>query len=141
MVVHQETPKRKKKDDYNYEESFFSQSVRISDYIFLPEGMEGFMLLIYFVLIPYGVGLIVIWLFIAGGNMDSFLVLDIFTIIPVWSIGYEVSAGLIMLNIILSGISFHFKRSAYLKKKEAELERQRRLKRSRYDVMKHYENN
>ena len=140
MVVHQRTPKKSKNDDYNYEGSFFSQSVRMSDYIFLPEGMEGFMLLVYFILIPYGVGLIIIWLFIAGGNMDSFLVLDIFTIIPVWSIGYEASAGLIMLKIILSGISFHFKRQAYMKKKEAERERQRRLNRSRYEVMKHYKN-
>lgn len=131
-------PRKKKEERYNYEESFFSQSVKIGDYVYLPEGSEGFMLLFYFLAIPYGVGLIVIWLFIAGGDMSSFLVLDIFTIIPVWSIGYEATAGLIMLNIITSAISFHFKKKAYMKKKEKAMARERKHGGSRYDIRKNY---
>lgn len=138
MAVHRTIRKKKDKDTYDYNDPFFSQSIKIGDYIYLPEGAEAFMLLFYFAAIPYGVGLIVIWLFIAGGDMSRFLVLDIFTIIPVWSIGYEATAGFIMVSIIISALSFHAKKKAYLAKKDAERAREKRLGSSSYDVMKNY---
>ena len=138
MAIRRPVRKKKKEDRYNFEESFFAQNVKISDYLFLPEGAEAFMLFFYFLAIPYGVGLIVIWLFIAGGDISTFLVLDIFTIIPVWSIGYEATAGLILLNITLSAVNFHFKKRAYLAKRNAERAREKRLGSSSYDVMKNY---
>lgn len=130
--------KKSKESRYNYNDSFLSQSIKISDYIFLPEGAEAFMLLFYFIAIPYGAGLIVIWLFIAGGDMASFLILDIFTIIPVWSIGYEAVAGVIMLSIMLSAINFHIKKKAYLAQQEAFIQKQKKRNPSKYDVLKNY---
>jgi len=128
----------KDEEAFDYNDSFFNQNVQLSDYLFLPEGLEWVMLLLYFVTIPYGIGLIVIWLFIAGGNMDSFLILDIFTIIPVWSIGYETIGGLIMLNIIISAIRFYAGKKAYLAKQHETLEKQKRRNPSKFDVSKNY---
>jgi hypothetical protein len=134
--------KRKKKEErYNYNEPFLSQNIRLSDYVFLPEGMEAFFLLFYFIAIPYSVGLIVIWLFIAGGDLSNFLVLDIFTIIPVWSIGYEAVAGLIMLNIIFSAIQFNMRRRTYLAKQEESIKKQKKRNPSKYDILKNYSQN
>ncbi|MDX1296581.1 MAG: hypothetical protein R3302_09935 [Sulfurimonadaceae bacterium] len=130
--------RKKAKEDFNYNDSFLNQNINVGNYVYLPEGYETFALLIYFALIPYGVGLIVIWLFIAGGDVSSFLVLDIFTIIPVWSIGYEALAGLIMLNIIISALRFNIKKKAYMAKQEEQIKKQHKRNPSKYDILKNY---
>lgn len=111
-------------DEYDYNETFFSQNVRMSKYMFLPDGWEPVVLFFYLGLLPYATGLLFIYLFIAEGDFDSFLQLDLFTIIPVWSIGYETLAALLLLNIVYSAINFQIKREAHRARHNAEAQQQ-----------------
>ena len=109
----------------SYEEDnkggFLGQTVLLSDYIFLPAGFEFPLLMTYFLIFPYAMGLIVLFLFVAKTDISIFLVFDIFTIIPVWAIGYEALAGIILLLIAKSGLSYYFKTKRKQKKAEEAL--------------------
>jgi hypothetical protein len=114
------------------ESTFLGQSISLSDYIFLPKGLEFPLLIIYFSLIPYGMGLLILFLFVADQNMGSFLKFDIFTVIPVWSIGYEATAAFIMAFIIKSAVTFKYRKEKDIKKLEAEIRKKmKRMETSR----------
>jgi hypothetical protein len=132
------TRRKGKEVKYNFNDSFWSQNVKISDYIFMPEGMEAYALMFYFLTIPYGLGLIVVYLFIAQGNIGNFLVLDFFTIVPVWSIGYETLAGLIMLKVIYSAFEFNAQKRKYMAKRAEEQKKMKKRNPSKYDILKNY---
>jgi hypothetical protein len=112
-------PSGRKKDD-----TFFSQAVSISDYIYMPEGFEIPMFLIYFISIPYSTGLIFIYFFIADREISNFIALDVFIFLPVWSIGYEVVAGVLMALIIYSAFTYKARKLLERKKRDEVLRRQ-----------------
>ncbi|MEA3372276.1 MAG: hypothetical protein U9Q62_01175 [Campylobacterota bacterium] len=112
--------------------SFLKQQIVISDYIFLPEGFEAILLGIYFLIFPYVTGLIFLFFFVANRDISSFLVFEIFAVIPVWAIGYEVLAGIILLLITKSALSFYFKKRKAMKKAEKAMRNKvRRMEKSR----------
>lgn len=91
---------RKRKD------SFGSQEIDVKDYIISPEGWEGIMLSFYFITIPYITGILFLFLAIARGDMEKFLVFDITAFFIVWAIGYEIVATLLLIAIFISYIKF-----------------------------------
>ena len=99
---------------YDYNTSFMYQNVQLSRFIFLPEGMEALFIALYMLVLPYLSGLVVIYFFIAEGNFEHFLVLDLLTVLPVWSIGYEALAVLILLKIVYSAVGFQVRRRRYM---------------------------
>ena len=87
-------------------ESFGSQKVDINDYILSPEGWENVMFFIYFVSIPYLIGALFLFIFIAHGSVTNFFVLDISAFFVVWAIGYEVIAALLLAAIFISYLNY-----------------------------------
>ena len=83
-------------------ESFMSQEIDIFDYLWAPEGMEKPALAIYAIFAPYIAGLVFMYIFIAHGNVEHFLVLDWTMFFLVWAIGYEFLGSLLLLGISIS---------------------------------------
>ena len=98
-----EYEKRKKQ---RRKESFGSQEIDVSDYIFSPEGWEGAMFFFYFLSIPYIVGVMFLFLFVAGANIENFLIIEFDAFFIVWAIGYEIVASMILVAIFLSYLKF-----------------------------------
>ena len=71
---------------------FANQKVDLKTVFLMPEGFEPLFLTLYFLFVPYLTGVIFIFIFIAKGDLDSFLALDLGAVIAVWAIGYEVIA-------------------------------------------------
>ncbi|MEJ2468607.1 MAG: hypothetical protein P8Y51_05975 [Campylobacterales bacterium] len=90
-------------------ESFGQQEVDLTAIVPLPDGYEKLFLALYFITIPYAVGLLFLFLFIAKGNFESFISLDIAMFAAVWGIGYEVCAA-ITLGVIFYKM-FQFNRT------------------------------
>ncbi|WP_345987586.1 hypothetical protein WCX18_10520 [Sulfurimonas sp. HSL1-2] len=78
---------------------FSQQQVDLAKVFPLPEGYERLFLGLYFIIIPYVVGLLFLFIFIAKGNFNSFLALDLAMFAAVWAIGYEICAS-VALSII-----------------------------------------
>lgn len=95
--------KRKSRD------SFSSQEVDINKYVLSPEGWESIVLALYVILIPYIVGILFLFVFIAEVAFDKFLLLDMSSIFIIWAIGYEVIAVTLLFLIFLSFISYFSK--------------------------------
>ncbi len=86
--------------------SFAQQEVDIKAFVIAPEGYEAFMFGIYFITIPYLVGLAFLYLFVAQASFSHFLNFKISSYFVIWMIGYEVVAV-----IILAMIAYAFAKS------------------------------
>jgi NAD/NADP transhydrogenase beta subunit len=107
------------KKQQDEEVDFLNQEVRLDGSIFFPYGYENIMLFIYFITIPYLVGLIFIFFYIGGGDYTVFLSLDNENSFMVtWAIGYEVVAAMILLWIAKLGIVSFFRAGSQSRKKE-----------------------
>lgn len=89
----------KKKKQKKQAKTYGQKEVDFSEIFPLPEGYEKIFLTIYFITIPYALGLLFLFIFVAKGDVSSFLSLDIAMFVAVWAIGYEI-AGSIALIII-----------------------------------------
>ena len=106
--------KRRKKNQKAADESegFMNKKVNLVDSILFPDGYENLMLGIYFLIIPYINGLLFIFFHIAKGDSTVFLSLNSENaFIITWLIGYEVTAGLLLLWITKLGITSFFQSS------------------------------
>jgi len=100
MVRDSRVPKRgTKKIEKVKAKSFGSQKIDFSNIVFAPEGYESIFYTIYFFTIPYVVGLIFIFLFVAGATYENFMLLDMKSFFIVWAIGYEVVAAMSLIYI------------------------------------------
>jgi len=88
--------------------SFTKQEVKLQDTpLFFPEGFEKIFLAVYFVSLPYILGLLFLFFYIAEGKFEVFVSVNKESpFIMTWAIGYEILAVLIILWIIKSAISF-----------------------------------
>lgn len=76
--------------------------------LFFPEGYENIFLTLYFIFLPYIVGILFLFLYASEGNVEFFFsVNELSSIIVTWSIGYEIIAVLIVLYIIKMAFSFN----------------------------------
>jgi hypothetical protein len=100
MVRDSRVPKRgTKKIEKVKAKSFGSQKIDFRNIVFAPEGYESIFYTIYFFTIPYVVGLIFIFLFVAGATYENFMLLDMKSFFIVWAIGYEVVAAMSLTYI------------------------------------------
>ncbi len=75
--------------------------------LFFPVGYEKIFIAIYFILLPYLIGLMFQFFYIAERNMELFLDLyDKTMFILTWAIGYEIIAFFLLLYIIKMAVSF-----------------------------------
>ena len=81
------------------EASFAQKEIDINAFIIAPEGYEMFMFTIYFVTIPYLVGLLFLYFFVAQASFSHFLNFKISSFFVIWMIGYEVSAAIALTLI------------------------------------------
>lgn len=86
--------------------SFGSQHVDLSNIMFAPEGWESIFYTVYFFTVPYIVGLVFLFLFIAGATMENFMLLNMSSFFIVWAIGYEVIAALSLTYIAYLYITY-----------------------------------
>jgi len=90
-------------------EPFGSQTIDINNYIVSPTGLEGMMFSLYFLLIPYLVGVLFLFLFIAQVAFEKLILLDLSSLFVVWMIGYEVLAVSLLTIIFFSYIKYLYK--------------------------------
>lgn len=75
--------------------------------LFFPEGYENIFLTLYFIFLPYIVGILFLFFYASEGNVDFFLsVNELSSVIVTWSIGYEIIAVVIVLYVIKMAFSF-----------------------------------
>ncbi len=86
--------------------TFSSQKVYFSDYVFAVEGYESIFYTIYFLMIPYIVGAVFLFFFVAKGDYDNFMLLDTSAFLIVWMIGYEIVATLLLISIFISFLRY-----------------------------------
>jgi hypothetical protein len=89
--------------------TFTQQKVDLSKtpLLFFPEGFEKIFIAIYFVTLPYIAGLLFLFFYVSGGNLETFASLNKEqAFILTWAIGYEIIASFILLWIFKMAISF-----------------------------------
>ncbi|MCO4846132.1 MAG: hypothetical protein KC427_08955 [Sulfurovum sp.] len=75
---------------------------------FFPKGYENIFLTLYFIFLPYIVGILFLFLYASKGKVEFFLsVNELSSVIVTWSIGYEIIAVLIVLYVIKMAFSFN----------------------------------
>ena len=87
--------------------SFFSKSIIISDYIYLPESLQKIFLLSIFILIPYFFGTVIILILIGNGLFKEGITFSFDFFMLSWTIGYETIAFILLMFIIKSAFSFN----------------------------------
>jgi len=98
--------KKKKNVHKKKSASFAKQEVDFSDYLYVPEGLEPLVYTIYFVVIPYIVGLIFLFFAIAGSDWENFKLVKISAFFIVWIIGYEIVATVILFSIFIMFLKY-----------------------------------
>lgn len=98
----------KEKPLKNKSNKFSQQEVSLADTpLFFPKGYEQIFIAIYFISLPYIVGLMFQFFYIAESKVELFLSLnEQANFILTWAIGYEIIAAFILLYIIKMAISF-----------------------------------
>jgi cellulose synthase/poly-beta-1,6-N-acetylglucosamine synthase-like glycosyltransferase len=81
-------------------ESFTSQEIHFKDFLYIPEAWEPLFYAFYGVGVPYIVGSIFLFFFIAGGNYENFKLLNMNAFFIIWLIGYEIVAVVSLIWIL-----------------------------------------
>lgn len=108
-VYQRESPKMRRQR----QEGFFDKSFDYRNYIYSPEGYEGIMLAFYLMTLPYLLGLVCLFLFVADASYEYFLQFELASFFIIWAIGYEVSAGLMLAGLSLGWLKFRSNRSKW----------------------------
>ncbi|MFT5662177.1 MAG: hypothetical protein ACI9TV_002825 [Sulfurimonas sp.] len=86
------------------ERNFSSRKIDFSRYLIVPSGYEGIVYALYFILIPYVVGITFLFFYVAKAAYTNFALLDLSSVFIVWAIGYEITGAIILFFIFLSFI-------------------------------------
>ena len=75
--------------------------------LFFPEGFEMIFMGIYFIILPYIVGILFLFFYVADASPDLFSSIyeDSFFMLT-WTIGYEILAAIILLYIVKMSLAF-----------------------------------
>jgi hypothetical protein len=87
-------------------EGFGSQKVDFKDYLFVTDEWEGVAYTIYFVGVPYLVGAVFLFFFIAGASWENFQLLNLNAFPVVWLIGYEIVAICLLIWIMILYLTY-----------------------------------
>lgn len=98
----------KEKPMQNKNKKFSQKEVELSETpLFFPEGFEKIFLAIYFISLPYIMGLLFLFFVITESNLERFLAVNKdSSFFLTWAIGYEIIAGLTLLWILKMAIGF-----------------------------------
>jgi hypothetical protein len=86
--------------------SFTSQDVYISDYLYSPDDWESVFYTLYFTFIPYLTGAIFLFFAVASADYANFKLMDMSAFLIVWIIGYEIVATSLLFMIFISYLRF-----------------------------------
>ena len=86
--------------------SFLQHKVALSDYINLPDGVQELLFLLLFLVIPYVVGIVVIFFLVAKASLESYRLLNMDSYFLLWTIGYEVLGLLLLLLLTKMALTF-----------------------------------
>jgi len=89
-----------------HSQSFLHQRFDLHEFFNLPDGVGNILFFIAFILIPYIVGVIFIFITIAGIDFKIFEGINIKEYPIYWAIGYEIIAFLLLLLILKSALEF-----------------------------------
>ena len=89
------------------EEDFLNQSVDYRNFVFAPEGYEAPVFSLYFLTLPYLIGLGFLFLFVARASYEYFLDFNLTSYFVIWAIGYEVSAVLLLVIIFFAWMNHY----------------------------------
>nr|WP_321268440.1 hypothetical protein [uncultured Sulfurimonas sp.] len=98
--------KKKKKAKKQKNSSFSKKEINLKDYLYVVEGLEPLIYTLYFVCIPYIMGLIFLFFTIAGADFSNFKLLDVSAFFIVWAIGYEIVATLLLISIFVMYLKY-----------------------------------
>ena len=107
-ITHFAHPEERIKSADGIGNSFTKQEVKLQDTpLFFPEGFENIFLAVYFVSLPYILGLLFLFFYIADGKFNVFASVNKESpFIVTWAIGYEILAVLMILWVVKSAITF-----------------------------------
>lgn len=109
---------KKRKSASKRPKSFGEKEVDFSAILPMPEGYEKLFIAIYFLTIPYAMGLLFLFLFVAKGHFESFMNLDIAMFVAVWAIGYEIVGSLALIIIFYKMFQFNRANKEVVRHKE-----------------------
>ena len=122
-------PIKKKKVINNRAASYMRQEVDFqkTPFLFFPPGKEFLFLAIYFVTLPYIVGLIFLFFYVSNGEASIFgAVSTDSNFFLVWIIGYELLAAFIVTWIVKNAIMFTIRNSQKQQHTRSQKRRRRR---------------
>ncbi|WP_324172741.1 hypothetical protein [Sulfurimonas sp.] len=96
-----DTKKKRKKT-----QSFAKQEVNFKDYLYIPNGWEPVLYVVYFLLILYVIGAIFLFFSIAGADFANFKLLNMASFFIVWIIGYEIVATILLIRILVMFLKY-----------------------------------
>lgn len=109
----------KKKGKTKKEPKTFGETeVDFSTIFPMPDGYEKLFLAIYFISIPYTVGLIFLFIFVARGHFENFMSLNLAMVVAVWAIGYEIVGSIALLIIFYKMFRFNKRKKLRTRTKE-----------------------
>ena len=123
--------KKKRAKNHSRAASYMKQEVDLqkTPFLFFPPGKEYLFLGIYFITLPYIVGLVFLFFYVADGAASTFgAVSTDSNFFLVWIIGYELLAAFIILWIVKNAIMFSIRNA----------QRQKQQRRSRKRRHRHY---
>ena len=86
------------------QESYFSKTINLNQILDLPEGLQQIVFFIFFLLIPYTVGLI--FVFVIRLNMICLDSQKVNEFLFFWTIGYEFLATILLLVVIQQSLTY-----------------------------------
>jgi len=93
-------------DESNKKKSFANKKVELRDFAPVPEGWENFVYAFYAIALPYILGATFLFLFVAGGRLDNFMLLDLNAFPIVWLIGYEILSVIMLCWILVMYLQY-----------------------------------
>jgi len=123
--------KKKRINNNNRAASYMRQEVDLqkTPFLFFPPGKEFLFLGIYFVTLPYIVGLVFLFFYVADGEASIFgAVSTDSNFFLIWIIGYELLAAFIVAWIVKNAIMFSIRNSQRQKQQRSQKKRRRRYR-------------
>ena len=97
---------KSKKVEEERGKKFLQRKVALSDYVKLPDGVQELVFFSLFLVIPYVVGIVVIFFLVAKASLETYRLLNMDSYFLSWTIGYEVLGLLVLLLITKMALTF-----------------------------------
>jgi len=94
---------------------FGARQVEFDRFLPSPAGYESIFYTLYFIAIPYIVGITFLFFYVAHGAYNNFALLELNAFLIIWAIGYEVTAILLLTSIFLLYVKFLRDNTKYMK--------------------------